>query len=374
MLRSIFKPAIERSYLEPTSIDMIGSLNTYRLSGADALPAFDSAMRMRTDLLSTLPLDAYDGETALDVLPPLVVQPDPTEDRQATLARMSNSLILRREFVAVLGDFDEYGYANSLKVIDSTSASRNPDGSWLINGNKYPAEEILHVMPNPMPGQTRGASIEDQFRRTINGELEAQRFQSDFYRDGGIPTVIVSVNRPGIKPEELSKYKEGWMNKLSGRREPIFVAGDITATPLFLNNRDSQFIESRQWAVSEIANMVGVPPYYLGAPGTSNTYANVQDERRTLLDIYLRGHLYAIERAFSRVTGIKVKFDTQSFLRLDAKTTAEVLQTQAFFMTLDEVREVQGLPPLPNGVGQQIASQFQPGASNLVSEENANAA
>lgn len=79
---------------------------------------------------------------------------------------------------------------------------------------------------------------------------------------------------------------------------------------------DSQFLESRQFAMVDIANIVGVPPYLIGAPGSSSVYSNDFEQRRALLDIYLRADLYAIERAFTRLLpkGLKAKFDPRSFL------------------------------------------------------------
>ena len=81
------------------------------------------------------------------------------------------------------------------------------------------------------------------------------------------------------------------------------------------------------------------------------TYSNVTDQRRDLLDLYLRGDLYAIERAFSSLLPdpVKAEFSTDAFLRLDAKGTAEVMAIETQWLTINELRSLKNLAPLPGG-------------------------
>ena len=70
---------------------------------------------------------------------------------------------------------------------------------------------------------------------------------------------------------------------------------------------------------------------------------------------------------------MKAKFDPKSFLRLDPKGTADTLAVQSQWMTIDEIREVQGLPPLPNGAGAMLAGAMLPGATAPTANEEASA-
>lgn len=136
-----------------------------------------------------------------------------------------------------------------------------------------------------------------------------------------------------------------------------------------LTNQDSQFLESRQFAVTDMANIVGVPPYFIGAPGSSSIYSNLTDQRRDLLDVYLRGDLYAIERGLTSLLpdGLVAKFDPNSFLRMDPKATAETLAVESQWMTINEIRAVRGLPAhlhgdSMSGVPAQPMNEEMPGA------------
>lgn len=338
-----------------------------------ALPAFYRGLRHRTGIISSLPLQVEVGDKPLPEVPDIIERPDPSEDRNETVSRLEASLVLRGEIVCVLGGFDEDGFPSAIKVVDPCEATLNPDGSWMIGNRKFEAFQVLHRIALAVPGETRGLSVVDIFRRQINGELIAADFQNNFYRDGAQPTVIVKVNDQNATPEDIDKIIQRYMAKnRGGRREPLGIPNFVDFETHSLTNKDSQFLESRQFAMTDIANMVGVPPYFIGAPGSSSTYSNITDQRRDLLDIYLRDDIYLIERAFSSLLpeGMKVKFNPKSFLRLDPKAEAETLAVQSQWMTIDEIRAVQGLDPLPGGAGTVIGSTVLPGSSGPSEESD----
>src|SRR5690606_32953782 len=94
----------------------------------------------------------------------------------------------------------------------------------------------------------------------------------------------------------------------------------------------------------------------IGADGSSRTYTNMQDERRALLDFYLREDIEAIEDAFTALLPAgKAKFDPATFLRMDTKATAETLAIEGQWLTIDELREIAGRAPLPDGAGKVLA-------------------
>lgn len=314
-----------------------------------AIPAYYRGMMHRATVISTLSLHAEVDGSKIDVPIQLLDQPDPAEDRQTTLSRMVISDTLHGEIVAVLGAFDSDGYPQALKVVDPSKCELNDDGTWKIGDRKFSAGEVLHIIPTALPGETRGVSAIKLFRRNITAEIAAIEFQQNFYLGGGQPTTVLSMSDPDVTPEDLQGLLERYRQKVAGgNREPIVLPDTITVQTIGLSNSDSQFLASREFAITDIANMVGVPPYLIGAPGATNVYSNDFEQRRAFLDIYLRGIMYAIERGLSRLLpdGLKVKFDTKSFLRMDPRATVDMLNIQQQWMTEDEVRAVLGMAPL----------------------------
>lgn len=340
------------------------------------IPAFYVGMQIRTGLVSTLPLRPEVDGKPIDVPIELLEQPDPTEDRQATLARIEASLILHNELVAVLGSFDPDGYPQAIKVVDPNRAELNDNGTWKIGDRTFSAEQVLHAVRFALPGETRGAGVIQLHKRMIAAELAAEEFQGNFYLSGGQATTILRNSDTDVTPEDLQGMLERYRQKIAGgNREPIVLPDTIAVETIGLSNSDAQFLESRQFALTDIANIVGVPPYMIGAPGSSSVYSNDFDQRRALLDIHMRASMYCIERAFTGLLppGLKAKFDTRSFLRLDPKGTAEVLQLTANLETINEQRAVLGRDPLPGG--DVLASAGLPGSTMPAqSQEASNAA
>ena len=346
------------------------------LSNPMAIPAFYRGLAHRVTIISTLPLRAEVDGQPVGVPIEILDQPDPAEDRQVTVARMESSLITRGEILAVKGSFDTDGYPRSIKVVEPSKGKLERDGSWTIAGRRFRPDEILWHAPIILPGESRGVSVIELFRRTFEGELAATDYQANFYRDGGQPTTALVNSDPDASPADIEEMIRRYQAKVAGgRREPIGLPSTIEVRTFPLTNSDSQFLESRQFALTDVANIVGVPPYFVGAPGSSAIYSNLTQERQNLLDVYLRGSVYAIERAFTSLLpeGMKAKFDPKSFLRLDPKGTADTLAVQSQWMTIDEIREVQGLPPLPNGAGAMLAGAMLPGATAPTANEEASA-
>lgn len=334
-------------------------------AGALALPAFFRGVALKAGLISSLPLRwEIDGKPQA-TLPPILAQPDPTEPLSVTIKRMVASLVMRGNAIALLGAFDDLGFPNALKVLHpgDVSAVKQPSGRvvYRIAGTDYDPSQVMHAR-----GLTLGASIMavspiEACRRSLAGAREVEAYGRRWFKGNGVPSAQIKVDRPReqLNEGELKALAAKWERMMAGGRRPVFVPRDITIDPITLSNEDSQFLETRKFSLTDIANIVGVPGYFVGAEGSTRTYANVQDERRALIDIYMREEIEAIEDAFTALLPAgKAKFDPASFLRLDQKQTAETLNIERSWMTIDEIRAVQGLEPLPDGSGRVLAAEY----------------
>jgi HK97 family phage portal protein len=132
-------------------------------------------------------------------------------------------------------------------------------------------------------------------------------------------------------------------------REPA-VLGGIKVEPLTDNAGDSQLVESRQFDLTEIANILGIPGYYLGAPNSSRTYSNVAEEQLQLLRHSLMPWIVRFEQGFSDLLprGQVAKFNLDAFLRADTLTRyqAHEIGLRSGFLTVDDVRRLEDLEPL----------------------------
>lgn len=332
-------------------------------AGALSLPAFLRGVAIRSELVASLPLRwVVDGDVQ-EVTPPVLEQPDPSEDRSVTLKRLLASKVMRGNGFALLGAHDDLGFPQAMRVVhpDQVGWRQGVDGqgAYTLAGRAYDPSMLLHVRGTVLAGEPFGVSPIEACRRSLAGVASAEEYGRRYFQDGGLPVAVVKIDRPREQVDvgELGQLKAKWMAQMRGSREPLFVPADISLEPVTISNEDSQFLETRAFGILDVANIVGVPGYFLGAPSSPRTYQNIQDEKRILLDFYLRDDLYSLERAFTALLPAgEAKFDTDSFLRLDSKGTAELMRLEGAWMDIDELRAIKRLPPLPDGRGQVLAA------------------
>jgi HK97 family phage portal protein len=141
------------------------------------------------------------------------------------------------------------------------------------------------------------------------------------------------------------------MQHYGGRsREPAVLNESTKFEPISDNAGDAQLVESRTFDLTEIANMLGLPAYYLGAPNSSRTYSNIENEQQQLLRFSLAPWMIRFEQAFSDLLprGQVAKFNVDAFLRTDTLTRyqAHKIGIEGGFLTPDEARALEDLQPI----------------------------
>jgi phage portal protein BeeE len=114
----------------------------------------------------------------------------------------------------------------------------------------------------------------------------------------------------------------------------------------------SQALESRKFAVEEIARAFNVPLHLLGVPGTAS-YASVEQNNLQFVSMTLRPLAEKVEAAFSRLLpgDAFIKFQFNDLLRADlsARIQSYSVGTQAGFYSTNDIRRLEDLEPVEDG-------------------------
>jgi len=238
---------------------------------------------------------------------------------------------------------------------------RGRRSSWLDSS------VILHFrVGHPDPGALVAPSPVELHREQLAAALAKSRFESNFY-DRGIMQSLAVVFRAEIEPQQARAWREAFEAEHAGLDNQTgvraFGGGIDKVETVGLSLKDSQYIESMQFSVNEIARMFAWPAALLGAgqPSMSDKPITPEHEEDRLLRHYLNPRLGRIEAHvkadpdfFGHGSPIYPLFDVDGRLRADLKTEAEIehMQIQDGTLLVDEARARRGLPPLPDGVGQ----------------------
>lgn len=345
-------------------VDAAGRMSTY-FSGVNAgvyvdttttlsVPGIWRGITLIADAIGGLPLHAYRGEQYVDPQPNILVRPVATETRIETISSMVAALLIHGNYIAILGAPGANGYPETFFPVNPEKVNvRREDGSiiYRINNVDYDSSEIMHIKGFSLPGELVGYGILAAQRQAIGGAIATQTYAQRYFNGGAIPPAYLESDNPDLTQEEADQMKAVWLQSYGGinMTPPVFNSSTRVKT-LAANARESQLVESRQYSLTEIANMIGLPAYYLGAPNSSRTYSNVSEENLQLVRWSLLPWISRIEQKLTDYIprGQSVKFNVDALLRPDTKTRyeAHAIAIDKGFLTVDEVREFENREPL----------------------------
>ena len=318
------------------------------------VPAIYRGVTLIADAIGELGLHSYRNGRIVKPTPQILIKPNPQETRIETISAMAASLILDGNYIAVLGERGANGLPDFFYpvAIDRVNLTR-VDGRivYRIENQVYEADDILHIKNFTLPGEFFGRGIVETQKQAIGKEIAINEYASRYF-DGGVnPTAVIKSGNPDLTQEEADALKTAWLSMYSGRnRQPAVLNSTTDFEILSSNAQESQLIEAQIQGLTEAANILGLPAYYLGAPNSSRTYANVEQENLQLVRWSIQPIAERIEQALSEllVRGQTAKFNYDTLLRTDtlSRYQAHAVGLTNGFLTVDEVRDMENRDPI----------------------------
>lgn len=331
--------------------------------------AIFSAVSLIADTISTLPLDAYirvDGERrAFRPRPEWVQKPDvDLVSKEPFYNSVIVSLLLDgNAFVRVYRDAS--GRVLNLVVLNPRDVEvvRNGIGRVMFrlqaNDELLSSEQILHIVDVLKPGEIRGVSRVEALKENFGLAIALESYAARFFGQG--VSMAGHIEFPGnLLPEQARDLSASFSSQHGGFRKSHKVgvlSGGAKFVSTSIENDKAQFIDSRRMAVEDVARAFNIPTNLLGLPGT-NTYSSVEQNNIAFVTHTLRPIIQKLEGAFSTLLNTEpggqfafVKFTIDGLLRGDANSRFAAYSNglQSGWLTLNDVRRYEDLPPLDGG-------------------------
>ena len=343
------------------------------------IPAIYRGITLIADAIGALPLCAYRNKREVLPTPQILLRPVPTETRMETISAMAASLIIHGNYVAVLGDPGSNGLPDSIYPVsaDRVQVMRANNGRIIYNidDKAYEQSEILHIKNFTMPGDLVGKGILAVAKQALGKEIAINEYASRYF-DGGVnPTAVIKSANPDLSQEEADALKSAWMAMYSSRnRSPVVMNSSTDFEVLSSNAAESQLVEAQTAGLTEAANILGLPPYFLGSPNSSRTYSNVEQENLQLIKWSIQPIAERIEAAFSDllVRGQTAAFKYDSLLKTDtaSRYDAYAVALSNGFLSVDEVRNYENLDPMDYEEDSSVDQSMQSDMVDTVEDEN----
>lgn len=330
-----------------------------------------AAVRVRADLISSMPIECYrtlggDGIEVSSPVPPVLIEPGSHGDGQP--------ISIDEWLYMTQSDLDSVG--NAFGIITAKDGAGKPaqiqpvqaeDVTISIRGGKldhykigrevYSPAEIWHERQFPVSGSPVGLSPIAYAAASIGGYLSAQQFALDWFAGGATPSAILKNGKRVLDPAEARETKQRFMATV-GNGEPFVTGMDWDYQMLGVKATESAFLEEMRYSLTDVTRFFGVPADIIDAPQESGsiTYANITQRNLQLLIVNIGPAVRRRERALSRLlpNPRRVRLDADSILRMDPQTRQTVLASKVTsrILTVDEARATENLPPL---TAEQIA-------------------
>ncbi|MCX3064212.1 phage portal protein [Streptomyces beihaiensis] len=276
------------------------------------------------------------------------------------------SMVYRGNAVGYITARDYLGYPTMVEwlpmdwvqVVDSMPYGRgsfvNP--IWYVLGHEVDPVDLVHIPWFTLPGKILGLSPIGAFASMATTSLAAQEYMEAWHATGGVPPGTFKNTAKKVDQAEAAVIKQRLVQAIK-TRQPIVHGTDWDYTAITVPAYEAQFIATLKLGATQLAAIYGVPPELIGGEtGGSMSYSSPQQREIELIQFTLLPWMSKLESHLSMLTprGQCVKFDADALVRLDPLTRWSIHEKKRLIgaANIDEIRNDEHRPPLPNGQGQ----------------------
>lgn len=244
------------------------------------------------------------------------------------------------------------GAAGPVRVLDPTRCSARIDvatGIKTITYDTLTVSDVRQLQLTHVPGEPLGQGPIQAWADGLRGAIDAHQYAAQWTKRGGRPTGILTTDQT-LSAEMAKEWKTAANATMTPEGGVAVLGSGLTYKQCYLTPAELQLLDVRKVNVISVARIFGIPARLMltSGDGDSKTYANMEQESILFVRHTLMPYMREIEAALSELLPDDVRFNVDGFLRPDTTTryAAHKVAIEAGFLTIDEVRAIEGLNPL----------------------------
>nr|DAN36457.1 MAG TPA: portal protein [Bacteriophage sp.] len=245
------------------------------------------------------------------------------------------------------------GAAGHVRVLDPTRCSARIDvatGVKTITYDSLTVTDVRQLQLTHVPGEPLGQGPIQAWADGLRGAIDAHQYAAQWTKRGGRPTGILTTDQT-LSADMAKEWKDAANKTMTPEGGVAVLGSGLTYKQCYLTPAELQLLDVRKVNVISVARIFGIPARLMltSGDGDSKTYANMEQESILFVRHTLMPYMREIEAALSELLPDDVRFNVDGFLRPDTTTryAAHKVAIEAGFLTIDEVRAIEGLNPLP---------------------------
>lgn len=224
----------------------------------------------------------------------------------------------------------------------------------------FRAKEIFHLKGFGFNGLV-GLSPLAFSAKSAGVAIAMEDNQREFFANGAKSPQILMTDGKVLTKEQRGQLEENFKEIAGGpvRKRLWILESGFTTQPIGISPQDAQMLEARKFQVAELARFYGVPPHLVGdVEKTTSWGSGIEQQNLGFLQYTLKPYLdrweYSIERWLVKESDqgrLHAEHNLDGLLRGDSASRAAFMQTMVNtgIRTVNEVRRLDNLPPLPGG-------------------------
>ncbi|TPG09390.1 phage portal protein [Curtobacterium flaccumfaciens] len=321
-----------------------------------SLNAVYSAVSLISTGMKQASLDVYRSNVAV-AAPAWVKQPNANQSQRAFIELTTISLATRGNAFWKI-DRNLGGQVINVSVLDprATTVQTDPKTGavtgYLSGSATLSADQVKHLQLFRRPGETYGLGPVQAAAPDLRSALDTRDFAGDVFGRSGVPTRGYLKTDNQLAPDVAAEARKQWTDAVSDPDGIPIMGSNFDFKSVMLSPKEAQWIESQRFSTTAIARIFHVPASLMLADveGTSQTYSNVSQAWVEFQKFGMAPYALEIEDALSSLlpgVGV-VRFNFEALLRADTQTRYATYAV-ATWMTKNEIRAIEGLPPIAGG-------------------------
>ena len=217
--------------------------------------------------------------------------------------------------------------------------------------------EMIHIVGLSFDGIV-GKSVIEAARESIGLGLAADQFGGAFFGNGAnVNTVLTHPGR--LSDDAYKRLMASWQRRYAGldnAHKTAILEEGMNLQKVSISPSESQFLETRQFGVVDIARFFRIPLAYLGSLENSSTRANIEEQgiqfqRNTILPWVKRWEAEFNRKLFPNGEDYYIRFNMDGLLRGDISSRYSSYATarQWGWLSVNDIRKFEGLDNIDNG-------------------------
>jgi len=332
-----------------------------------------ACVRVISEAVASLPLFVYrrDGENrSLASDHPLfsVLHRSPSADMTSFTYRQtmqSHVLIYGNGYSEIVRDNGGRVREIVPMLPDRTKPRRASDGSieyevraadGRTTARVLPGRDVLHIPGLSFDGLMGYAPL-SLAKETVGLAKAAEQMAGSFYGNNSVSSGVLEYDGT-LGDDEYKRLRDNWETLYKGPEKAYKVAileQGLKFKQLTIAGREAQFLESRRFAVEEIARRFNVPPSMI-QDHTRSTFSNVEQQALSFVMYTLRPWLVSWEQELARKLfagepGMFAEHRVEGLLRADFSTrmSGYVNGRQWGWLSANDIRKLENMSPIDGG-------------------------